>query len=308
MTTETRQPETAAVRAWQDGVQALFSGYGDGWRRWTELSGNLGGIGWLNRLETREAVERIVAGTREVAAARVGVAGEWLRAPFWATGYGSPRDLQAGYARLFQAHRELTRAFIDAALEAQRGFLSAAEQAADSARAAVDAGTVTGQRLANDAREVEESAVERTQRTARRATETATRLTNGARQATAGVVEAAEAAAQRAAEQAEAAELALRPVKGNVSARGERIYHLPGQPNYDRLEAEETFATETEAQAAGYRRAQTRGGPAIKGNVNARGEKIYHLPGQVNYDRVEAEMLFETEEDAQAAGFRAAQR
>ena len=38
------------------------------------------------------------------------------------------------------------------------------------------------------------------------------------------------------------------------------------------------------------------------------GERIYHLPGQANYDRVEADSLFESEEQAQAAGFRPAQR
>ena len=37
------------------------------------------------------------------------------------------------------------------------------------------------------------------------------------------------------------------------------------------------------------------------------GERIYHVPGQANYDRVDAEFLFETEEQAQAAGFRPSQ-
>lgn len=44
-------------------------------------------------------------------------------------------------------------------------------------------------------------------------------------------------------------------IKGNRNRRGQWIYHLPGMPYYDQTKAEEIFCTETEAQAAGYRRA-----------------------------------------------------
>jgi len=44
-------------------------------------------------------------------------------------------------------------------------------------------------------------------------------------------------------------------VRGNVRANGDKVYHLPGDPNYDRVNAEQTFATREEAEAAGYRRA-----------------------------------------------------
>lgn len=42
-------------------------------------------------------------------------------------------------------------------------------------------------------------------------------------------------------------------IKGNINSKGEKIYHLPGDPYYDRTNAEEYFNTEAEAQAAGYR-------------------------------------------------------
>lgn len=42
----------------------------------------------------------------------------------------------------------------------------------------------------------------------------------------------------------------------------------------------------------------------IKGNINSKGEKIYHLPDGAYYDHVKAEVLFKTEKEAQAAGFR----
>lgn len=50
-------------------------------------------------------------------------------------------------------------------------------------------------------------------------------------------------------------------IKGNVSAKGERIYHLPGQEHYDRTRistqnGERWFCTEAEARAAGWRKAR----------------------------------------------------
>ncbi|GAA4710087.1 hypothetical protein GCM10023228_14480 [Brevibacillus fulvus] len=46
----------------------------------------------------------------------------------------------------------------------------------------------------------------------------------------------------------------------------------------------------------------------IKGNINSKGEKIYHLPGSKDYDKTKAEVLFQTEEEAKAAGFRSPRR
>ncbi len=50
-------------------------------------------------------------------------------------------------------------------------------------------------------------------------------------------------------------------IKGNISAGGERIYHVPGQEYYDatrisRLRGEKWFCSEAEARAAGWRRAK----------------------------------------------------
>jgi endonuclease YncB( thermonuclease family) len=45
-------------------------------------------------------------------------------------------------------------------------------------------------------------------------------------------------------------------IKGNHSRKGERIYHLPGMPYYAQTVAEETFCTEAQARAAGYRRSR----------------------------------------------------
>lgn len=46
----------------------------------------------------------------------------------------------------------------------------------------------------------------------------------------------------------------------------------------------------------------------IKGNINSQGEKIYHVPGGAYYDITEAEEYFDTEEEAQAAGYRKSSR
>jgi endonuclease YncB( thermonuclease family) len=49
-------------------------------------------------------------------------------------------------------------------------------------------------------------------------------------------------------------------IKGNISAKGERIYHVPGQKYYERTiitegKGERWFCTEADAQAAGWRKA-----------------------------------------------------
>lgn len=50
------------------------------------------------------------------------------------------------------------------------------------------------------------------------------------------------------------------PIKGNIGRTG-KIYHVPGQANYDNVKIDEAagelfFATEAEAIAAGFRKAQ----------------------------------------------------
>jgi hypothetical protein len=47
-------------------------------------------------------------------------------------------------------------------------------------------------------------------------------------------------------------------VKGNINRDGEKIYHLPGDPAYDRTHAETMFVSAAEAEAAGFRRAGQR--------------------------------------------------
>ena len=47
-------------------------------------------------------------------------------------------------------------------------------------------------------------------------------------------------------------------IKGNISRKGERVYHLPGSRDYDRTRidvktGERMFCTEDEAKAAGLR-------------------------------------------------------
>lgn len=49
-------------------------------------------------------------------------------------------------------------------------------------------------------------------------------------------------------------------------------------------------------------------GYPIKGNINAKGEYIYHVPGGAFYGRTSPERCFATQADARAAGFRASKR
>jgi len=48
--------------------------------------------------------------------------------------------------------------------------------------------------------------------------------------------------------------------------------------------------------------------PTIKGNINAKGEKIYHVAGGQFYDVTVAEAMFCSEAEAEAAGFRKSMR
>jgi endonuclease YncB( thermonuclease family) len=67
---------------------------------------------------------------------------------------------------------------------------------------------------------------------------------------------------------------------------------------------------------AEFRAAKSLRGPdrcVVKGNVSAKGEKIYHVPGQRDYDAVrisaaKGEAYFCTEAEAKAAGFRPSRR
>lgn len=48
--------------------------------------------------------------------------------------------------------------------------------------------------------------------------------------------------------------------------------------------------------------------PTIKGNINSKGEKIYHVPGGASYASTKAEEMFYTEAEAKKAGYRKAER
>lgn len=42
-------------------------------------------------------------------------------------------------------------------------------------------------------------------------------------------------------------------IKGNITSRGGKIYHVPGSPNYEQTKAERMFCTVEEAEAEGFR-------------------------------------------------------
>lgn len=45
-------------------------------------------------------------------------------------------------------------------------------------------------------------------------------------------------------------------IKGNISSKGEKIYHVPGGQFYESTKAEKWFKTELEAQKAGFRKSK----------------------------------------------------
>jgi hypothetical protein len=54
-----------------------------------------------------------------------------------------------------------------------------------------------------------------------------------------------------------AADCAAGQIKGNIGASGSKVYHMPGGSFYNRTKAEACFATEAEAQAAGFRKSSS---------------------------------------------------
>lgn len=121
------------------------------------------------------------------------------------------------------------------------------------------------------------------------------------------------------------------PIKGNASSH---LYHLPGTAFYGRTDAEVWFATEADAEAAGFTRPESQEaddapdvdvdvdavevepfgagsyvalagdaqpeGFVIKGNADS---MLYHTPDSPFYGRTNAEVWFATEAAAEAAGF-----
>ncbi len=300
MTTESRQKAPAATQAfqaWQDGISSMLSGYN---RQASQLSTGMWGMR-IDPTTVRESFSRIAAESREVAGAQVAVASEFLRIPFYLTGTASPAGLQKSYGRLFEAYNRLFSAYMTAAAPLRETV----ERTVNTAAKVADTQVKT-------AREITEDVATAQKASSKAAIDATTTLTSQAVRASANAVdqaiEVANQATRRAERQSRAASHPAQLIKGNLAAGGEKIYHIPGQSSYDRTQAEATFATEEEAQAAGFRRAETPGGGKVKGKVSRTGERIYHVAGQANYDRFDADMLFETEEAAQAAGFRPSRR
>ena len=303
MTTQTppEQPAALALRAWQDGLNAMLGGYGRQFEQFSRaFSPQTAGSGRL-----REALDTVADSARAVLNAQIEVANEWLRLPLALTNGSAGADLTTSYGRLFEAYNRFAAACFAVAAPAQIAM-------AEGAQRATEVVTAVGVSQAQPAQPVAAESARATEAAPEAPAEALNGVTRRAPRATSAALEQAMAVAEQAAEQAsESAPDAVepaRPIKGNITSRGEKIYHLPGQSSYERTQAEMLFASEAEAQAAGFRRAETPGGGKIKGKVARDGERIYHMPGQANYERVEADMLFESEEAARAAGFRASQR
>lgn len=66
--------------------------------------------------------------------------------------------------------------------------------------------------------------------------------------------------------------------------------------------------TQSKADEDNSNTTNNNGSCEIKGNINSKGNKIYHMPGQQDYENTVAEEMFCTEEEAKAAGFIQASR
>lgn len=215
----------------------------------------------------------------EAARAGAAVTRELLISPLWLTGVASPSDLQTKVQDLIDLNRRVGEAWANVFRTRSRRFTSNAYDAVNAAETVLDRSQQVVEKVATEMISSASSAAS-----------------------------AFEAASEKATDDAVKAIQTLRPVKGNTSRDGEKIFHIPGQSSYEQLDADQTFATQSEAIEAGFRIARSRGGPVIKGNIARNGSRVYHMPGQANYDRVDAETLFDNEAEAVAEGFRPASR
>lgn len=86
--------------------------------------------------------------------------------------------------------------------------------------------------------------------------------------------------------------------EGLWSAPEEQIAQENTQSSTSSLSSQEVPSKPTNSSSQGL----------IKGNHSSSGELIYHVPGGQFYDRTDAEEYFNTEEEAQAAGYRRSKR
>ncbi|MEO6397249.1 MAG: hypothetical protein ABIP13_02160 [Tepidiformaceae bacterium] len=269
----TTQTPTNTATSWLDPARQSLEAYREGTDRMFAMLPS-----WEAFATDTESRELARLGG-EAARARAAVTRELLISPLWLTGIASPSDLQTKVQDLIDLDRRVGEAWANVFRTQSRRFTGNAHDAVNAAESVLDRSQQFAEKVA--------SAV------VSNAASTAAAAEDVSEKATSGAVKAVQA---------------LRPVKGNTSRDGEKIFHVPGQSSYEQLTADETFATQSEAIAAGFRIARSRGGPVIKGNIARDGSRVYHKPGQANYDRVDAETLFETDAEAMAEGFRPATR
>jgi len=228
-------PIEQALRAWQENMTAFA-------RAWQPPDP-------AAAKPASDALNRILAGLVELAGAQFAVTVSWVELPFaLATGNLSiMQELQRNYARLLQAYTTLFQTYMPATAAVQRAATDAARAAAQAAHAA--------QTTSQAARETARDVIEQAEKATARAQTAAPAPRVNAVEEALHVAEAAAKKVERAAQRGTTIDPA-RPIKGKIGRKGTRIYHMPGQANYDRFEADALFATEEEARAAGFRPAQ----------------------------------------------------
>lgn len=77
---------------------------------------------------------------------------------------------------------------------------------------------------------------------------------------------------------------------------------------YATVKEEDEKENKSDGSSDGSTSTNTDNSCVIKGNINSKGNKIYHMPGQRDYDNTVPEEMFCTVEEAEAAGFIPASR
>lgn len=247
------QPRGAS--GWQDTMQTMLGGQAQSWRRMAEATAGAG-LRWLGSPEARQSASKLATEFRELTVAEWAVASEWLRAPLWISGGASPRDLRQRYARVVEAERDLVRSMLDAAASFQQTASSAIHEASESGRPASQPAASPAPPSPTSSAGAAHATVEAPQGIRGAAATSSTEAPAPAAAQPAATIAAQTPNAERTPRSRQSGTPAAGgAVKGNINSKGERLYHLPGDQNYEAVKPEQTFATEDEARAAGFHHA-----------------------------------------------------
>lgn len=99
-----------------------------------------------------------------------------------------------------------------------------------------------------------------------------------------------------------------RDIQDKARQAGVGIWSIENYAREDGYQTQTQTTTQTTPTKPAVKTGPGPNGETIKGNINSKREKIYHVPGGQFYDKTIPETWFFTEEEPRNAGYRPSQR